>query len=286
MHEREESTRKLACNVDILLQQQALRQGEIENPNEVSKMSRREILKTASNVVKGFNEMRQQLLNMDLKVDEGRQQNSGLPETKWQKALKSSKVTQNTHKRASKTSKPAQIPVKPFSQVSSEVCEQKHEGIAFEIPFESSAKCKKKPAIVSLQKDLKQESQEMVALKLEEKQRKAAERRQVCTCYTTVSEQEKLHQIYFVLQKKQEDRIRKTRESREALMELQTKVNIFRQHQAALDGQADPDLRLSENEAACLAHDIADGFSTIHGRYKKDLERAEGFLTVYDKVMS
>jgi hypothetical protein len=271
MHEREESTRKLACNVDILLQQQALRQGQIENPNEVSKMSRREILKTASNVVKGFNEMRQQLLNMDLKVDEGRQQK---------------KVTQNTHKRASKTSKPSQIPVKPFSQVSSEVCEQKHEGIAFEIPFESSAKCKKKPAIVSLQKDLRRESQEMVALKLEEKQRKAAERRQVCTCYTTVSEQEKLHQIYFVLQKKQEDRIRKTRESREALMELQTKVNIFRQHQAALDGQADPGLRLSENEAACLAHDIADGFSTIHGRYKKDLERAEGFFTVYDKVMS
>ena len=69
-------------------------------------------------------------------------------------------------------------------------------------------------------------------------------------------------------------------------MELQKKVNIFRQHQAALDGQADPELMLSKHEAACLAHEIADGFGTMHGRYKKDLERAEGFRMVYDKVMS
>jgi hypothetical protein len=131
MHEREESTRKLACSVDILLQQQSLITGKVANPNEVSMMSRREILKTANDIVKGFNKMRLQLLNMDLKVDEG----------------------------------------------------QKHEGVAFEIPFDDvggSKKCKKKPAIASLQKkDLKAENQ-MVALKLEEKQRKAAKRRLVC----------------------------------------------------------------------------------------------------------
>ena len=183
MHEREESTRKLPCSVDILQQQQSLRTGKVANPNEVSMMSRREILKTANDIVKGFNEMRLQLLNMDLKVDEGRCQMSHLPETKWQKALKSSKTTKNTQRGTTK--KPAEIPVKnkPSSNFSSEAHGQKHEGVAFEIPFDDvggSKKCKKKPAIASLQKkDLKAENQ-MVALKLEEKQRKAAKRRLVC----------------------------------------------------------------------------------------------------------
>ena len=181
MHEREESTRKLACSVDILLQQQALWQGEVDNPNNVPIMSRREIRKTAIDVVKGFNEMRQQLLNTDLKVDEERQQESQLQKTKGQRALKSSNMSKSTQKGTTKNPKPSQISVKkPLSEVSSEMCEQKHEGIAFEIPFESSTKCKKKPAIASVQKNLKRENREMVALKLEEKQREAAERRQVC----------------------------------------------------------------------------------------------------------
>ena len=178
MHEREESTRKLACSVDLLLQQQSLRAGQI-NPNKVSKMSQREILKTANDVVKEFNEMRCQLLNMDLKVDEGRRQTGKLPETKWQKALKSSKMPKNQ----SVHSKPS-TPTKPLSDVSSEACAQKQQGIAFEIPVNDSGgpkRCKKKPAIASLQrKELKQDNQEMVALKVEEKHRKATERRQVC----------------------------------------------------------------------------------------------------------
>ena len=178
MHGREESTRKLACSVDLLLQQQSLRAGQI-NPNKVSKMSQGEILKTANDVVKEFNEMRCQLLNMDLKVDEGRQQTSKLPETKWQKALQSSKMPKNQ----SVHSKPS-TPTKPLSDVSSEACAQKQQGIAFEIPVNDSGgpkRCKKTPAIASLQrKELKQDNQEMVALKVEEKHRKATERRQVC----------------------------------------------------------------------------------------------------------
>ncbi len=182
MHEREESTRKLACSVDTLLQQQSLRQGQIENPNEVSMMSRREILKTANDVAKGFNEMKQQLLNMDLKVDEGRCQVRQFPETKWQKALKSSKVAKSAQRGMTKSSRPSETPVKkPSPKVSSDVCEQKHDGIAFEIPFdEGYKKCKKKPAIACSQKEDLKRDQEMVALKLEEKHRKAAERRQVC----------------------------------------------------------------------------------------------------------
>ena len=89
----------------------------------------------------------------------------------------------------------------------------------------------------------------------------------------------------FLLQKKLEDRVRKTRESREALMELRTKVNIFRQHQAALDGLADSCLILSNEEAFHLAQDIADGFSTIHSKYETDLERAKGFFMVYHKTL-
>ncbi len=58
-------------------------------------------------------------------------------------------------------------------------------------------------------------------------------------------------------------------------------MNVFRQHQDALDGKGDPRMRLSDHEAACLAQEIADGFSTIHGKYKKDLEKAEGFFMVY-----
>ena len=68
-------------------------------------------------------------------------------------------------------------------------------------------------------------------------------------------------------------------------MELQTKVNIFRQHQAALDGKADPGMMLSNEEAFRLAQDIADGFSTIHSKYEKDLERAKGFFMVYQKTL-
>ena len=64
-------------------------------------------------------------------------------------------------------------------------------------------------------------------------------------------------------------------------MELQTKVNIYVEHQKALKGEADPEKMLSQQDAACLAHDIADGFSYIYGRYKTDLERAEGFFMFY-----
>ena len=180
MHEREEATRKLVCSVDLLLQQQSLRAGQI-NPNEVSRMSQREVLKTTNDVVKEFNEMRRQLLNMDLRVDEGRQQTDQMPETKWQKALKSSKMPKNPTAK----SKPSTVIKSLSSDISpAGACTQKQQGVAFEIPVNdsgSSKKCKKKPAIASLQtKELKRDNQEMVALKVEEKHRKAAERRQVC----------------------------------------------------------------------------------------------------------
>lgn len=87
------------------------------------------------------------------------------------------------------------------------------------------------------------------------------------------------------MQQRIDNKVQKTRESREALMELQTKMNIFQEHQAAVEGKADSHMILSEHEAACLAHDIADGFSNIHSRYKADLERAEGFFMVYDKKL-
>ena len=91
--------------------------------------------------------------------------------------------------------------------------------------------------------------------------------------------------LTFLVQERQDDKVRRTRESREALMELCSKVNIFQQHQAAVDGKADPGMMLSGQEAASLAHDIADGFSNMHSRYTKDLERAEGFFMVYEKAL-
>ena len=180
MREREESARKLA---HIFLQHSSLKTGQTQKPDKASVTSYKEILKTASNVVKEFDEMRVQLLNMTLKLGKFGQ----FPETKWQRDLKISKTGKMMQRHTTENSKPSKVPAKnPLSEVSSNTDEQKHEGIAFEIPFNDmggSKKCKKKPPIASLRKKyMGKEKQQMVALKLEEKQRKAAQRRMVCIC--------------------------------------------------------------------------------------------------------
>ena len=78
-----------------------------------------------------------------------------------------------------------------------------------------------------------------------------------------------------------EEKVRKTREATEALMKLRTNVNIYVQHEKAVEGEAEPEKVLSEQDAAYVAREIAEGFSNIHSRYKNDLERAKGFFMFY-----
>lgn len=171
MHEREESTRELVQSLDILQQQQSLRTGQLQNSGDVPVMSRQEIFKTANDVVKRFKDMQRQLLNMDLKIDGQKNQAGHFPETKLQKASKTLKKEKTTQQKVT-------INFNPDAEV-----KQKPEGIAFEIPLDDSGcskQCKKKPAIATLQKKCIAANCDLVALKLEEKQWKAAERRQVC----------------------------------------------------------------------------------------------------------
>ncbi|XP_028418931.1 uncharacterized protein LOC114544511 [Dendronephthya gigantea] len=169
--------------------------------------------------------MQQQLINIDLKVDKQNQQTSQMPELQ-----KSSKVDHSMHEGTIKDLKESQISVSDNS-----TAEQKPKGVVFEIPSDVKApkRRSKKPPIARLQKkDSRQRAdQEMAAIKLEVKQQEAAERRQ----------------------QRIENKVRKTRESRETLMQLQTKMNIFREHQAAIEGKADSRMMLSEHEILQMA---------------------------------
>lgn len=66
-------------------------------------------------------------------------------------------------------------------------------------------------------------------------------------------------------------------------MALRSKVNVFRQHQAACDGHADPCFMLCDYEAACIAHEIAEGFAIMSSHCQRDLERAEEFMEAMEK---
>lgn len=173
MQEREEATRSLACKVDKLLQQQSLRTGQQPNPDNLPIMSHQEIMKTAYDVVKGFNKMQQQLLNIDLKVDKQNQ-----PMSQMSELQKISKSNRNAQGGTIRDLLESQI-----SLSDSSTAEQKPRGVVFEIPSDvkASKRRSKKPPIARLQnKDSRQRNdQEMAAIKLEVKQQQAAERRQV-----------------------------------------------------------------------------------------------------------
>lgn len=173
-------------SVDILLQQQSLRSGEIQSSDQVPRMSYKEILKTANEVIKGFNKMRQQILNVDLKVDQQQKYpSSKLVETKPSKCQLNGLQSATTSQRGTNNSKQSEMPKKTvLSNVSTNSCRPKREAIAFEIKFDDlkvSTSNKKRLTLASLQKNaLKMDNQKSIVLQLEEKQRKAAERRQVC----------------------------------------------------------------------------------------------------------
>ena len=88
-----------------------------------------------------------------------------------------------------------------------------------------------------------------------------------------------------------EQKIRKPRDGREALMNLQVKINkrcnekdVMKKNQEAMKDE-NKDRMLSESEAGCLAHEIADGFNNITSRYTT-LKRAEDFCGVIGHIYS
>ena len=175
MQQREESSRRLVESVEILLQQKSLRRGELKDFSDVPKMSSREILKTAHDVAQRFKEMQQQLISMDLKVDVnsvGQVPGKKSRKDKTAGRIKGSPNSGKDNHRIENTAEKLLIGN-----------ERRAKGIAFEVPLDEvkrTGPCKNKPPITSLSEAKNSRSgRKLTAEELNEKQRRAAERRQV-----------------------------------------------------------------------------------------------------------
>ena len=78
------------------------------------------------------------------------------------------------------------------------------------------------------------------------------------------------------MQKRREEKVKRVIANREALLKLSSNIETF------LNDQEKPtdSQRLSRQEVANLANEIANGFDRLSERYKNDLKRVENFPTV------
>lgn len=173
MHQREESTKKLAQSVAILLQQQSLRTGEIKESSDVQKMSQREIMKTANEVSQRFHEMQCQLISVDLKVDETAAQLPKRKNCSGDRAGKVSLKQLNTEK--GNTCSRILSTGLAVKENPSELIERKAKGTTFEIPVNEVKKTSQKKLISSQTKNWKSD-RKLTAEELNEIQQRAAER--------------------------------------------------------------------------------------------------------------
>lgn len=79
----------------------------------------------------------------------------------------------------------------------------------------------------------------------------------------------------FVLQHKQQERVKQVRANREALFKLASDLETF-----MIWNDAERTEGHQQHQARQLANDIADGFDRLSQRYSRDLQRAEGFSSI------
>ena len=162
IQEREEATRQLVYNVEILLEQQSLKQKQLQNPHEdINLLTNQEILRTAYNVAKEFKQLKQQLVNIDLKVDEKQHKPMQQTDTKLKQAIQNDII-------------------KPKETVDEKLQRKQQAGIYFEISCDNLKKNKScKDTITCFKKNVVRNGKEITDVQLKEKQRKAAKSREV-----------------------------------------------------------------------------------------------------------
>ena len=163
IEESEAATKKLAESVDILLQQQLLRNGELGSSSKVPKMSHQEIMKTANDVACRFKKMQQQLLGMHLNIGE-----------------KTSMIRNKGTKDKEKKDNPSGTSTES-RQISG--VRKQNEAICYEIPLEKEAKKFKQPKI-SMKGNTLKCGRKLTVEELNEKLQRAIERKQVKFFYS------------------------------------------------------------------------------------------------------
>ncbi|XP_032238326.1 leucine-rich repeat and IQ domain-containing protein 1 isoform X2 [Nematostella vectensis] len=230
IHKRQEAARKLAQNVDIILQQRAFAQGN--NATNIQPMTQQDLYSTAKQIKHDFFMLKCQL-RKDLTVENEKKASHN--ETSHNKNIDEN---QNCKQGIKKRHDSGSV------------------SISFEVKLddvECKNKCAPPPNLTSARK-LKKE--QVDHFNLEEKQRKAEERRD----------------------RRMRDRVRRARENRESLMTMAMKMEKLMKHEAAVSGYDDEGQKLAKEEVVMLAHEIADGFDRIGQRYDADLQRARNFF--------
>lgn len=232
IHDRQEAARKLAHNVELLLQQKSLVGAGRGPSRDTPKMTSSELLATARHVAKDFRTLTSQMTK-DLAVDD---KNNNL----------------------SKDHPPL---VKSKDQKEKQAClktpsvDDSNKSIAFTVGFDEERQ-PLSPVPKVLQKTHRKDRSKLTAQELDEKQRRAMERRN----------------------KRQEERVKRVVANREALFKLASDLETLMIWNSA-EGN---DLRTCNDgeqthQAAQLASEIADSFDRLSQRYSRDLKQAEGF---------
>lgn len=233
IHDRQEAARKLAQNVEILLQQRSISgAGRGSSCHNTHHMTSSELFATARHVARDFRTLTSQMTKdfaLDDKNNNVAQKNSTCIKTRQAKhSLAESSVNDNNR------------------------------SVAFTVGFDDD-KGPLSPVPKAFKVPNKTQKTRLTAEELEEKQRKAEERRT----------------------QRQQDRVKRVIANREALLKLASDLETFMiwsdtdKHSPATCGD-DKTMR-NQYQAAQLANEIADGFDRLSQRYTRDLKQAEGF---------
>lgn len=231
IHDRQEAARKLAHNVELLLQQKSLISAGRGTSHETPKMTSSELLATARHVAKDFRTLTCQTTK-DLAVDD---------------------KNNNLSKEHPPKVKPKNQKEKHTSLKKSSVHDNR--SIAFTVGFDEE-KQPLSPVPKALQKTCAKDRSKLTAQELDEKQRKAMERRK----------------------KRQEERVKRVVANREALFKLASDLETFMiWNDAERNELRTRNEGEQTHEASQLASEIADSFDRLSQRYSRDLKQAEGF---------
>ncbi|XP_068748532.1 uncharacterized protein [Montipora capricornis] len=236
IHERQEAARKLAHNVEILLHQRFIAGAGRDLSQQITpQMTSSELLATARHVAKDFSRLKCQM-----RKDFDFQQETN---------------NNNISQKAPRCSRTHQIKKHSQEEGSSN---NNNRSVAFTVSFNDD----KQPlpeVPKTLQMLSKTKKSRLTAQDLEEKQRKAEERRN----------------------QKRQDKVSRVIANREALLKLASDLNTFMTwndpEQCSLANGGDDKAPRHQYQAAQLANDIADSFDRLSQRYTKDLKQAEGY---------
>lgn len=232
IHERQEAARKLAHNVEIILQQRSIAGAPRDSNHSRPQMTSSELLATARHVARDFKTLTCQM-SKDFTIEE--------ENNNFSKQTLSCAKTHQAKKH------------NPGPESSNN-----DRSVAFTIAFDHD-KQPVSPVPRKLQVVNTRQRGKLTAQDLEEKQRKAEERRN----------------------QRRQDRVKRVRENREALLKLASDLETFMiwndTERCNPSLSVDNETPTHQFQAAQLANDIADSFDRLSQRYTRDLKQAEGF---------